>query len=245
MFPFLGFTSFTNTVTLGLELGVKEITTYALSIDNLKRPKEELDGLWNLMEVKFTKILYQIDEFLARNVKIQLIGNLSLLPDNLKELCARIDDKMEVIRESELTCFLAICYTSRDEITSSMKKLLSEVSTGGIYPSDIDDELLQKCLYGAKYPVDMIVRTSGETRLSDFLLWQCSKAVLYFTDVLWPEFNQWEMLKSVMYFQYCRIKYGESNIGGYAGDVRIEEEICKGEKMGIEYFLSAKDIIRT
>lgn len=191
---------------MGLELGVKEITTYALSIDNLKRPEDELSSLWNLMDEKFSKILERIDEFRGHNIVIKFIGDLSLMPQNLQKLCAKIVFELQSIRNPVLTCYLAICYTSRDEITTCMKKVLSEVNSGGLYESDIDDKLLQRGLYGSQYPVDMIVRTSGETRLSDFLLWQCSDAVLYFTDILWPEFNQWEMLKSVMYFQYCRMK---------------------------------------
>lgn len=191
---------------MGLELGVKEITTYALSIDNLKRPEDELSALWNLMDEKFSKILDRIDEFRGQNVQMKFIGDLSLMPKNLQKLCAEIVHQLQSLEKPALTCYLAICYTSRDEITTCLKRVLSEVQSGMLYESDIDHKLLQKCLYESNYPVDMIVRTSGETRLSDFLLWQCSDSVLYFTDILWPEFNQWEMLKSVMYFQYCRVR---------------------------------------
>lgn len=158
------------------------------------------------MDEKFSAILNRIDEFLKKRVVITFIGNLSLMPKKLQKLCSRIVDHMGQIEVPVMTCYLAICYTSRDEITTSMKKILCEVKSGALKVSDIDDELVRKCLYRSNYPVDMIVRTSGETRLSDFLLWQCSDAVLYFTDVLWPEFDKWEMIKSVMYYQYCRLK---------------------------------------
>lgn len=220
-------------MTLGLELGVKEITTYALSLENLNRPKDELEGLWHLMEVKFTKILDRIEEFLEKNVVIQFIGKLSLMPKNLQKLCAEIMFQMQRITEPELTCFLAICYTSRDEITTSIKTVLSKVKSGALYPSDIDAQLLQKCLYRSTYPVDMIIRTSGETRLSDFLLWQCSDAVLYFTDILWPEFSQWEMLKSIVYFQYCRIKKPviEVRVPDLIESPKMIEKFVESEKM--------------
>lgn len=201
---------------MGLELGVKEITTYALSIDNLKRPQEEMDGLWNLMEVKFTKILDRIDDCLQGNVAIKFIGNLALMPTNLQRICSRIETEMQMIKEPVITCYMAICYTSRDEITTSMKGILSDVDRGFLYSDDINGTLLQRRLNVSTYPVDMIIRTSGETRLSDFLLWQCSDAVLYFTNILWPEFSQWEMLKSIFYFQYCRMKdpmiYGKFHV---------------------------------
>lgn len=158
------------------------------------------------MDEKFSQILDRIDEFLEHRVVIAFIGNLSLVPKKLQKLCSRIVDQMEKIDEPVLTCYLAICYTSRDEITTSIQKILAGVNSGGLSVSDIDDELVRKCLYRSLHPVDMIVRTSGETRLSDFLLWQCSDAVLYFTDVLWPEFDKWEMIKSVMYYQFCRLK---------------------------------------
>lgn len=167
------------------------------------------------MDEKFSQILDRIDEFLEHRVVIAFIGNLSLVPKKLQKLCSRIVDQMEKIDEPVLTCYLAICYTSRDEITTSIQKILAGVNSGGLSVSDIDDELVRKCLYRSLHPVDMIVRTSGETRLSDFLLWQCSDAVLYFTDVLWPEFDKWEMIKSVMYYQFCRLKdTADHNQGG-------------------------------
>lgn len=211
---------------MGLELGVKEITTYALSIDNLKRPQEEMDGLWNLMEVKFTKILDRINDCLQENVVIKFIGNLALMPTNLQRICSQIETEMQEIKEPVITCYMAICYTSRDEITTSMKRILSEVDSGLLYSSDINGNLLQRRLNVSAFPVDMIIRTSGETRLSDFLLWQCSDAVLYFTNILWPEFSQWEMLKSIIYFQYCHMK--DSMI---YKNVNVDNEM-KGKSIG-------------
>lgn len=191
---------------MALKLGIEEITTYALSIENLNRPKDELDGLWNLMALKLSKMLDQMDDLVCERVRIQFIGNLSLMPLAMQDLCAEIVYKVQQIGEPVLTIYFAICYTSRDEITTSIQRVLSEVQSGVLHSLDIDEKLLNRCICRSKFPVDMIVRTSGETRLSDFLLWQCTDAVLYFTDVLWPKFNSWEMLKSILYFQYYRSK---------------------------------------
>lgn len=227
-----------NIIALGLELGVQVITTYALSIENLNRPKDELDGLWNLMNNKFLRILEHQDLLRKKGVALKIIGDLSLLPKHLQKLSAEISVVMANLKDPKMHCYMAICYTSRAEITMSMKKILSEVASdeGLLDASDIDDNLLQKCLYTSesKYPVDLIVRTSGETRLSDFLLWQCSDAVLYFTDIMWPEFNSWEMLKTIMYFQYCRHK-GSSQ--GYQQELRIDNQYQTPNKERVESFV--------
>lgn len=206
--PWSGYLSFAKTVSVGLELGIKEITTYAFSIENFKRPKSELDGLWGLMEEKLQEMINEMDKFYEKNARIMIVGNYSLLPKKLQKLCFEVMENMSKIPNPILTCYFAIAYTSRDEMTTSMKEILSDVKSGILEVSDIDDQLVQKCFYTCKYPIDMVVRTSGETRLSDFLLWQSSDALLYFTSVLWPEFDHWEMLKSVMYYQFYHVKKG-------------------------------------
>ena len=204
--PPKGFASFTNIVALALEMGIKEVTTYALSIENLKRPEEELQGLFGLMEEKFGNLVDGIEGFVQQNVALRFVGDLSLLPQRLQEICGRIDREMGRVKSPRLTCYLAICYTSRCEISTGMRHLVGEVGRGALRSAQINEDLLRRNMFTPEYPVDLLVRTSGETRLSDFLLWQSAGAILFFTEVLWPEFDRWEMLKSVLYFQFHHTK---------------------------------------
>lgn len=202
-YPIPGYEVLLSCFPIAMELGVREITAYALSIENLNRSAEELEGLWQIVEAKFTQFRDQIPAMQKRGFGLRIIGNWALFPAKLQKVCAEIMVAARNLKDPVLVCNVAICYTSRDEITASMRTIVDGVVSGQLLDSDVDAAMMERDLEGASdYPPDMIVRTSGETRLSDFLLWQSEGAVLYFTDVLWPDFGYWDMLKLVLYYQY-------------------------------------------
>ncbi|XP_025988297.2 dehydrodolichyl diphosphate synthase complex subunit DHDDS-like isoform X2 [Solenopsis invicta] len=181
-------------------LGIKEVTVYAFSIDNFKRSKEEVDELMNLNRQKLNSLLQNMDSLMVAGVCIRVIGNLSLIPEDINRLIAQIMIKTKDNNKGFLN--LAISYTSRDELTHAIKDIATGVKNTEILPEDITEDLISDCLYLSSSP-DLLIRTSGEVRLSDFLMWQLSNACLYFTDTLWPDISIWNLLGAVFYYQKC------------------------------------------
>ncbi|XP_076178286.1 dehydrodolichyl diphosphate synthase subunit isoform X2 [Ptiloglossa arizonensis] len=142
------------------------------------------------------------DKTKQHGICIRIIGNLSLLPQNIQELIA----EAMIFTKDHTKAFLniAFAYTSRDEITHAIKDVIEGVKCDDILLEDIDENLITNCLYtnGSPNP-DLLIRTSGEVRFSDFLMWQISNTCIYFTNVLWPEFNVWEFLNAIFYYQRC------------------------------------------
>ncbi|XP_012343716.1 dehydrodolichyl diphosphate synthase complex subunit DHDDS isoform X3 [Apis florea] len=142
------------------------------------------------------------DKIKKHGLCVRIIGNFSLLPKNLQELIA---ETMIITKEHKKGFLnIAFAYTSRDEITHAIKDVIEGVQCGDILSEDIDEELVSNCLYtnNSKNP-DLLIRTSGEVRFSDFLMWQISNTCIYFSNVLWPEFNLWEFLNAIFYYQRC------------------------------------------
>ncbi|XP_071571703.1 dehydrodolichyl diphosphate synthase complex subunit DHDDS [Temnothorax nylanderi] len=197
-----GFEKMTETLNWCMDLGIREVTVYAFSIENFKRSKEEVDELMDLARQKFKRLLEEKDKLMEVGVCIRVIGNLSLLPE---DLCKLIAEAMVLTKDNNKAFLnLAFCYTSRDEITHTIKDIVKGVKHTDILPEDINEDLIADCLYTYKSPnPDLLIRTSGETRLSDYLLWQIADSCVYFTDVLWPEFSIWHFLGAVFYYQRC------------------------------------------
>lgn len=195
-----GFHKLTEVLCWCRDLGINEVTAYAFSIENFKRSKQEVDGLMDLAAEKFAKLLEEKEKLEKHGVCIRVIGDLSLLPQRIKKLTG----EAILATRHNTKCFLnlALAYTSRDEICSAMNELSRGVAEGQLMTSDISEELLEKCLHtrGSRDP-DLLVRTSGEVRLSDFLLWQSGLSCLFFTKVLWPEFTIWHLFGAVFYYQ--------------------------------------------
>lgn len=200
---YLGFQTLIDCYFFGRSFGVTEVTMYAFSIENFKRPQEEVDGLWRLLEEKLELVRKDIPELKKLKAAVKIIGNLSLIPQRVQDAIERLRKEVGDVDNPEFICYLAIAYTSRDEITRSIRKILSDVGEGIVLPDEIDGQLVDDNLYTKDYrnPVDLVIRTSGETRLSDFLLWQTSDALLYFTDTLWPDFRFYDLLKAVCAYQ--------------------------------------------
>ncbi|XP_018362612.1 PREDICTED: dehydrodolichyl diphosphate synthase complex subunit DHDDS-like [Trachymyrmex cornetzi] len=185
-----------------MDLGIVEITIYAFSIENFKRSKEEVDDLMDLARKMFNRLLDEKKKLKDIGVCIRVIGNFSLIPEDLRKIIAKT---MIFTRENNrMFLNIAAAYTSRDEITHAIRDIVQGVKDADILPEDINEDLITDCLYTYKSPnPDLLIRTSGETRLSDFLMWQISHTCIYFTEVLWPEFSPWNLLSAIFYYQSC------------------------------------------
>uniref|UniRef100_A0AC11E2U1 Dehydrodolichyl diphosphate synthase subunit n=1 Tax=Ovis aries TaxID=9940 RepID=A0AC11E2U1_SHEEP len=195
-----GFNKLAETLRWCLNLGILEVTVYAFSIENFKRSKSEVDGLMDLAREKFSRLMEEQEKLQKHGVCIRVLGDLHLLPLDLQELVAQA---VQTTRNYN-KCFLNICfaYTSRHEISNAVREMAWGVEQGLLDPSDVSESLLDKCLYTNHSPhPDILIRTSGEVRLSDFLLWQTSHSCLVFQPVLWPEYTFWNLCEAILQFQ--------------------------------------------
>ncbi|KAJ8726827.1 hypothetical protein PYW08_015224 [Mythimna loreyi] len=192
-----GFDKLSETLKWCLDLGIPEVTVYAFSIENFKRSKEEVDGLMDLARDKFQRLMDELDQINEWGVRIHVAGRLSLLPEDLRVLVSKA--MLATRYNYKLRLNIAYAYTGRDEISRAASHIVDGVKNKEITPEDIDDELVSRTLELGE--AELLVRTSGEVRLSDFMLWQVSNTVLYFTDVLWPEFTVYNLLAAIIHFQ--------------------------------------------
>ncbi|XP_072036067.1 dehydrodolichyl diphosphate synthase complex subunit DHDDS-like isoform X1 [Amphiura filiformis] len=195
-----GFDKLAETLQWCLDLGITEVTVYAFSIENFKRSKEEVDGLMELAKQKFKRLLEEKELIEKHEVCVRILGDLTMLPVELQQVVAEVVH----ISRNNTKAVLNVCfaYTARHEIANATKELAEGVQLGLLRPSDISEELLEQCLYtNQSRDPDLLVRTSGEVRLSDFLLWQSSYTVLSFVEVLWPEFSIWHLFSAVLHYQ--------------------------------------------
>ncbi|XP_071444957.1 dehydrodolichyl diphosphate synthase complex subunit DHDDS [Hetaerina americana] len=195
-----GFDKLAETLQWCLDLGIPEVTVYAFSIENFKRTKDEVDALMELARKKFQRILDEKEKLMEHGVRIRVIGNTTLLPQDVQELIA----KAMLITRGNSTTFLnvAFAYTARDELVNAVRSISAGVREGRLSATDVTESLIDRSLYTGEYSdPDLVIRTSGEVRFSDFLLWQLSYSCVYFTDVLWPEFSIWHLLAAIFYYQ--------------------------------------------
>lgn len=166
-----GFDKLSEVLQWCLDMGVQEVTVYAFSIENFKRSKEEVDGIFDLARDKFRRLLNEKDKLMELGIRVEVIGNLDLFPSDIIETIA---EAMTETRDNDRAVLsVAFAYTSRDEITHSIETILKGVQRDEIDTKDIDEELISRCLYTKNRPdPEILIRSSGETRLSDFLLWQ-------------------------------------------------------------------------
>ncbi|KAH8394467.1 hypothetical protein KR222_010961 [Zaprionus bogoriensis] len=203
-----GFSKLADVLRWCLDIGIREVTTFAFSIENFKRSDEEVEGLFGLAREKFSRLLDEAERMDEHGIRIRVIGNIALLPADLQRLVASAMLRTE--RNDKLFLNIAFAYTSRDEITQAVETVLqAEQEEDALRPADINERLLEACLYTRhSSPPDLIFRTSGETRLSDFMMWQIRTSVLYFTDVLWPQITIWNFMASILAYQRdrCRLE---------------------------------------
>lgn len=186
------------------ELKIKQLTVYCLSTENLKRDKKELDFLLKLLDKKFSE--FENDERIYKNrVKIRFVGNLSLLPENIQRLCKRIQEKTKNHYNYILNFCLA--YGGREELTNAVRKIAGKVKEGQLKIKDIDENMIKQNLYLPDEP-DLIIRTGGRARTSNFLPFQSVYSELIFLDKLWPEFTKEDLQACVKEYKKRKRNFG-------------------------------------
>lgn len=186
------------------ELKINYLTLYAFSSENWGRPKEEIDALMGLLESFLKKEFNQLQE---NGIRLMAIGDLTRLPVSTRETLQKIIVKTSQNREMILT--LALSYGSRDEIVRAIQKIGQEIASGSLLPEDISDLEVQAKLDTVGLPdPDLLIRTSGEMRISNFLLWQLAYTELYFTETLWPDFSKEELKRAVSEYGHRQRRFG-------------------------------------
>ena len=187
------------------ELGVDYLTLYTFSTENWNRPKKEVNALMSLL---LSTIKKEVKELHNNNVKFSTIGDLSFLPKNTE---SGLIDGMELTKNNTgLNLILALNYGSRQEIIDSVINIAGKVKSGEIDSKHIDEALFSSFLYTKNYPdPDLLIRTSGELRISNFLLWQCAYTEMYLTNTYWPSFREENLFKAIINYQNRERRYGK------------------------------------
>jgi len=183
------------------DLDIRVLTIYVFSTENFNRPKEEVDEIMNLVEKKLSDDLFN-SEVHQLEVKVKAIGRLDLLPQRLRKILRHIEESTKDYDNFYLN--IAIAYGGRTEIVDATRKIAEKVKLGKLNPEEIDEETIENHLYTAYLPEpdpDMVIRTSGEERLSNFLLWQSAYSELFFLDVYWPDFRRIDLWRAIRTYQ--------------------------------------------
>ena len=200
-----GVTSVREITETAAEIGIKYLTLYAFSTENWSRPQNEVDAL---MELLINTIEKETPTLNKNNVRLMAIGDLSRLPGNAGEKLQRCI--AQTSQNTGLTLVLALSYSSRWEITNALKNICKEVVAGKYTPDDINDELISNHLTTKSIPdPDLLIRTSGEERVSNFLLWQIAYTELYFTKTHWPAFRKENLYEAICEFQQRDRRFGK------------------------------------
>ena len=200
-----GVQSIRNVLEAAIEIGVKHVTLYAFSAENWDRPKDEVDALMSLL-VK--TLLDEVEELGKNGVRLNAIGNLEMLPGNAIELLNQSFENTQM--NDKITLTLALSYSSKWEITEAARKLAVKVQKGELLPEQITEEIMSLALNTNDLPdPELLIRTSGELRISNFLLWQLAYAEFYFTDELWPDFNKDSFFKAIKHYQSRERRFGK------------------------------------
>lgn len=202
-----GTKSVREVVEASAELGINCLTLYAFSTENWNRPKVEVQTLMKLLVKSLKKEIKTLQD---NNIKLNAIGNLNDLP---KKAHSELLDVIEKTKNnSRMTLTLALSYGAREEITSVIKDLANKVKNNIISSENIDESIINKHLYTQNLPdVDLLIRTSGEQRISNFLLWQIAYAELYFTDILWPDFKKQDFYEALINYQNRERRFGKTS----------------------------------
>ena len=199
-----GIASVRDVVETSARLGLQVLTLYAFSVENWKRPRTEVATLMSLLK-RYLRL--ELETLLRNNIRFQVIGRMGELPDDVQQELRR---GMERTRGATGLLFnIALNYGGRSEITDAVRRLLHDARRGAVEPDAVDERLISSYLYTAGQPdPDLLIRTSGEMRVSNFLLWQIAYAEIWVTDVLWPDFRRRHLLQAVADFQKRERRYG-------------------------------------
>jgi len=193
-----------NTVRTCREIGIQYLTLYAFSVENWRRPANEVEALMSLLE-EF--LISELKEMLDNNIRLATIGNINALSEGVKKILYKTLEQTS--KNRGMTLNLALSYGGRDEIVEAVKKILRDSEAGEIKKEDMTRETFSKYLYTADMPdPDLLIRTSGEYRLSNFLLWQSAYTELYFVDVLWPDFSRENLIEIIADYQSRERRFG-------------------------------------
>jgi len=189
------------------EIGVEYLTLYAFSTENWSRPKQEVDALMGLMVHVISE---ETDELLKSNVRLRVIGDVKSLPQNVQD---KLEWSIEKLNScTGLTLVLALSYSSKWEIVEAVKRIAEQVKLGKMEPSEIDYDLVNCFLNTSDMPdPELLIRTSGECRISNFLLWQIAYSELYFTPKLWPDFRKEDLFEAIYDFQNRERRFGKTS----------------------------------
>ena len=189
------------------ELGVKHLTLYAFSTENWTRPQTEVSALMSLL-LKTIKV--ELKTLLKNDIRLRVIGDVSSLP---RSVVGELHEAMERTKNNtRMETILALSYSGKSEITHAVKEIALKAQRGEILPADINESMISDHLYTAGIPdPELLIRTSGEKRVSNFMLWQLAYAEYYFTDVMWPDFNKEELYKAIIDFQNRERRFGKTS----------------------------------
>ena len=186
-------------------MGVKFLTLYTFSTENWNRPADEVAALMPLILTSFEEEL-----FMNNNVRLRIIGDLSRVPEVVRESILGLQERTSV--NTGMTMVIALSYSSRWEITNTVRQLADEVKQGKLQPEDITEQTISSHLTTNFMPdPDLLIRTGGEVRLSNYLLWQCAYTEFYFCDTFWPDFHEADLCKAIEWFQNRERRYGKTS----------------------------------
>ncbi|MEZ0182794.1 MULTISPECIES: isoprenyl transferase [Flavobacterium] len=202
-----GTKSVKKTITTCAKLGIDYLTLYAFSTENWNRPKLEVEALMKILINSLKKELVTLQE---NNIRLNAIGNLEKLPKSAQRELLDVIDKTK--NNTRLTLTLALSYGSREELVNAVRIISDKVKNNIISIDAIDDSIINEHLYTQNLPdVDLLIRTSGEHRISNFLLWQIAYAELYFTNVLWPDFKDQDLYEAIISYQKRERRFGKTS----------------------------------
>jgi undecaprenyl diphosphate synthase len=195
------------TVETCAKLGVENLTLYAFSTENWNRPKLEVDTLMRLLISSLKK---ELETLQKNNIRLNCIGNIDMLPNSAKKELLAVIEKTK--NNTRMTLTLALSYGSREELLNAVKAICDKVKNNIISIDTLDESIINQHLYTHNLPdVDLVIRTSGEHRISNFLLWQIAYAEFYFTDVLWPDFKEDDLYEAIISYQKRERRFGKTS----------------------------------
>ena len=202
-----GVESVRESLTAAAEIGVKYLTLYAFSTENWNRPKEEVAALMDLL----VKAIYdEVEELNEKGVRLETIGNTSILPVSCREALTKAKERTK--NNDKITLILALSYSSRWEIAQAVKTMAEESISGKLDVETINEDLISSYLSTSDFPdPELLIRTSGENRVSNFLMWQLAYTELYFTETLWPDFKKEHFFKAIKDYQDRERRFGKTS----------------------------------
>ncbi len=202
-----GTVSVKETVTTCAEIGITHLTLYAFSTENWNRPKLEVKAL---MKILVNSLKKETPTFMKNSIRLNVIGNMGDLPEKAQKELQEVIYKTK--DNTRLTLTLALSYGARNEIQNAIQQIASKVKNNIISVENIDDSVINQHLYTHNLPdVDLLIRTSGECRISNFLLWQIAYAELYFTSILWPDFRKDHLYEAILNYQKRERRFGKTS----------------------------------